>query len=106
MGILLYLIAVTLFLPLTALNILVVVFKNAKAKGFFRTLNQYFYTGAIGLDIFANYEFRTLWNTFLRKKNGYKFGMKGETISSVLGKNQKAKTLSGAGWILVISFGL
>lgn len=101
MGILLYLIAIILFLPLTALNIIVVVLKNARAKGFFRTLNQYFFTGAIGLDIFANYEFRTLWNTFLRKKTGYRFGMKGETISSALGKNQKDKTLSGAGWILV-----
>lgn len=56
----LYLIAVVLFLPLTALNIIVVVVKNTRTKGFLRTLNQYFFTGAIGLDIFANYEFRTL----------------------------------------------
>lgn len=101
MGLMLYLIAVVLFLPLTALNIIVVVVKNTRTKSFLRTLNQYFFTGAIGLDIFANYEFRTLWNTFLRKKSGYQFGMKGETISSALGKNQKDKTLSRVGWILV-----
>ena len=101
MGIILYLIAVLLFLPLTVINIIVVIFKNAKTKGFFRTLNSYFFTGAVGLDIFANYEFRTLWNTFLRKRNGYPFGVRSETISSALGKNQRDKTLSIIGWLLV-----
>jgi len=101
MGIILYLVAVLLFLPLTCLNIIVVVWKNARISGFFKTLNSYFFTGAIGLDIFANYEFRTLWNTILRKRNGYQFGIKGETISSALGKNQKDKKLSIIGWMLV-----
>ncbi|TDX11211.1 hypothetical protein [Flavobacterium sp. S87F.05.LMB.W.Kidney.N] len=101
MGILLYLVAVLLFLPLTCLNIIVVVWKNSKSSGFFKSLDQYFFTGAIGLDIFANYEFRTLWNTILRKRNGYQFGTKGETISSALGKNQINKKLSFLGWILV-----
>lgn len=101
MGIILYLVAVLLFLPLTVINIIVVIFKNAKTKGFFRTLNSYFFTGAVGLDIFANYKFRTLWNTFLRKRNGYPFGVRSETISSALGKNQRDKTLSIIGWLLV-----
>lgn len=101
MGILLYLVAIFLFLPLTCLNIFVVVWKNAKTKGFFKTLDQYFFTGAVGLDIFANYEFRTLLNTVLRKRNGYEFGIKGETISSALGKNQIEKKLSILGRILV-----
>lgn len=101
MGILLYMVAVLLFLPLTCLNIIVVVCKNARAKGFLKTLDKYFFTGAIGLDIFANYEFRTLWNTILRTKQGYTFGVKGETISSALGKNQLNNILSIPGWILV-----
>lgn len=101
MGIILYLLAVLLFLPLTIINIIVVIWKNVRTKGFFKTLNQYFFTGAIGLDIFANYEFRTLWNTVLRKRIGYTFGAKGETISSALGKNQQLKTLTIVGWILV-----
>lgn len=101
MGILLYMVAVLLFLSLTCLNIIVVVCKNASAKGFLKTLDKYFFTGAIGLDIFANYEFRTLWNTILRTKQGYTFGVKGETISSALGKNQLNNILSIPGWILV-----
>jgi len=76
--------------------------ENARPKGFLKTLDKYLFTGAIGLDIFANYEFRTLWNAMLRKKGGYYFGVKGETISSALGKkNQLNNTLSIPGWILV-----
>ena len=78
-----------------------VIWKNARTKGFLKTLDQYFFTGAIGLDTFANYEFRTLWNTVLRKRKGYNFGAKDETISSALGKNQRLKTLSFIGWMLV-----
>ncbi|WP_343697122.1 hypothetical protein [Flavobacterium sp.] len=101
MGIILYLFAVLLFIPLTTINIIIVIWKNAWTKGFLKTLNQYFFTGAVGLDIFANYEFRTLWNTTLRTRRGYNFGIKEETISSALGKNQQLKTLSVIGWMLV-----
>ncbi|WP_291152247.1 hypothetical protein [Flavobacterium sp. UBA7680] len=101
MGVFLYLLAVLLFLPLTTLNIVIVVWKYTRVKGFLKTLDQYFFTGAIGLDIFANYEFRTMWNLLLRKKNGYEFGAKGETISSALGKNQRDGTLSSIGWLIV-----
>ena len=50
-----------------------------------------------GCTKFANRELRTLWNTTLRKSNGYEFGHRDETISSVLGKNKRAGTLSKAG---------
>lgn len=101
MGILLYIVAVILFIPLTILNLLIVLWKNMKTKGFFKTMNNYFMTGALGLDIYANYEFRALWNTVLRKSNGYLFGWEGETISSALGRNQLKGTLSVVGWVLV-----
>jgi hypothetical protein len=87
----LFLIAYILLLPLTIINYFVV-FK----KGYFRST-------AVNIDIFANREFRTLWNKTLITKDGYKFGQL-ETISSVLGKNQRDKTLSKIGkslcWIL------
>ena len=61
---------------------------------------KYFRTTAVNLDKFGNREFRTLWNLTLRKPTGYQFGNINETISSVLGKNQRDKTLSKVGKFL------
>lgn len=85
----LFIIAYILFLPLTIVNYLVV--KNKKG---------YFKSTAISIDIFANVEFRTLWNLVFVKQMGYKFGLQGETISSALGKNQRDKTLTKFGRII------
>jgi hypothetical protein len=63
--------------------------------------SSYFRDTALSIDIFANREYRTLWNKTLRKPNGYEFGFIGETISSALGKNQRDKTLTTAGKVLV-----
>jgi len=90
MGFLLFLIAYILFLPLSLINFLVV--KNKKG---------YFKSSAINLDKFGNREFRTLLNLTLRLETGYQFGNMNETISGVLGKNERDKTLSKTGKILV-----
>jgi hypothetical protein len=89
MGFLLFILAYILFLPLTILNWFLV-----KKKGYFRQ-------SALNLDVYANSEFRTLWNTTLQK-NGYKFGKAGETISSAIGKNIQNGTLTKTGKILVL----
>jgi hypothetical protein len=89
MGFLLFIIAYILFLPLTILNWFLV-----RKKGYFRQ-------SALNLDVYANSEFRTLWNTTLQK-NGYKFGKVGETISSAIGKNIQNGTLTKTGKILVL----
>lgn len=91
-SIFLFLLAFILFLPLSLLNYLILLGKG-KAKG-------YFLSSAVNLDRFGNYEFRTLFNHTLRKNNGYKFGNFEETVSSVLGKNQRDDTLSITGKIL------
>lgn len=77
-------------MPLTVLNFFFV--KNK--KGYFRS-------SAVNLDKYANREFRTLWNKTLKKENGYKFGNENETISSALGKNERDKTLTKTGKVLV-----
>jgi len=89
MGLLLFIIAYILYLPLTIINFCLV-----RSKG-------YFLDSAITLDRLANREFRTLWNKTLRTKDGYPFGKIEETISSALGKNQRDGTLSTAGKVLV-----
>lgn len=100
MGLFLYIIATLLFLPLTVINIIAVLYNNINSKGFWKTINGYFMTGAIDIDRFGNHNFRTLLNICLIKENGYQFGNINETISSVLGKNQRDKTLSFVGKIL------
>ncbi len=88
MGFLLFVIAYVLFLPLTLINWIAV--KNKKG---------YFKSSAINLDKFGNREFRTLFNKTL--VNGYQFGNVNETISSVLGKNERDNTLTRFGKIIV-----
>ena len=94
MNLLLFLVAWILILPLTVWNLIVVYQKNGSVKGYFRST-------ALSIDIWANREFRTLWNVKLRIENGYEFGREGETISSALGKNQRDNTLSKTGKLLV-----
>lgn len=90
MGLFLFIVAYVLFLPLSIINFLAV--KNKKG---------YFKSSAISLDKFGNREFRTLLNKTLTLKSGYKFGDINETISGVLGKNQRDRTLSRTGKIIV-----
>ena len=97
MGFILYIVAFLLFIPLTFLNIICVLWKYAKVGSFWKTLGKYFFQGAIDIDVFGNHNFRTLFNAILRKPGGYPFGIEEETISSVLGKNQKDGTLSFIG---------
>ena len=90
-GIILFLIAYILYIPLLLTNFTLV-------GGW-----DYFRSSALDLDIYACREFRTLWNRILINKieTAYLFGRKGESISSCLGKNQQLGTLSRTGRLLV-----
>ena len=90
MGFLLFLIARFLLLPLTVINY----FTVGETKGYFRDT-------ALSLDIFGNREYRASLNKYLITSKGYRFGQQGETISSVLGKNELTKTLTRQGRLLV-----
>lgn len=91
MRVILFIIAWLLILPLTIINYFLV-----NDKG-------YFLSTARSLDVWANYEFRTLLNFALIKKDVayYSFGVKYETISSAIGKNKRINSLSKAGEFLV-----
>ena len=94
MNLLLFIFAWLLIPPLTVWNLIIVSQKYGNTKGYFRST-------ALSIDIWGNREFRTLWNSRLIIENGYQFGVEGETISSALGKNQRDKTLTICGKILV-----
>lgn len=91
-GFTLFMIAWLLFPIIALVNYVIVCFKSSPSG--------YFLSTALNLDKFANREFRTLWNTVLITKDGYKFGHIDETISGVLGKNKRAGTLSKSGIFL------
>lgn len=66
-----------------------------------------FYSNGLALDIFGNEHYETLWNLTFRKKGGYPFGKKGETLSVAMAKNHKRKKLSWFAyifWVLIIIF--
>lgn len=84
-----------LFLYLIAVIILIYInFYNRKLVKRKGKLDGYDRSQAIALDAFAGRNYRTLWNVTLIKPNGYQFGVEGETMSSVLGKNEIDKTLT------------
>jgi hypothetical protein len=99
MEFLVFIIALILFIPLTILNLIAV---GIKYKFKWKVLEDYFLETAIDIDRFGNRNFRTLLNSTLITKQGYKFGDLRETISSALGKNKLKNTLTKAGKVLCV----
>lgn len=62
-----------------------------------KKMAEYDRQDAMALDACSNRAHRTFWNTYLKKPEGYSFGVEGEMISSALGKNEHDKTLSEKG---------
>ncbi len=87
-----------LFTLISPISLIYVVF--IKEKFSWKRLSEYWRNDAVGLDRYGNYNYRSLLNATLIKSNGYRFGDFRETISSVLGKNKRDKTLSRTGQIL------
>ena len=89
MGLILFLIAYILFLPISFINFLFV-----RNKGYFKS-------SAINIDKFGNREFRTSLNKCLINENSpFQFGNINETISSVLGKNKRFGHLTKFGKVI------
>jgi len=97
MGIILFFLSIMLAIPLTVVNLTIVLAKSPSWK----TFDGYFYQTAIDIDRFGNRNLRTLLNATLIKSDAFPFGDPRETISSVLGKNQQADHLTSTGKALV-----
>ena len=97
MGIILFIVSILLFIPLTLINLTIVMVKHRTWRAF----DGYFFQTAIDIDRFGNRNFRTLFNATLIEDWGYQFGDARETISSVLGKNQRDNSLTVLGEIVV-----
>lgn len=101
LGLLLFFVAIFLFLPLQFINFFVVLWVFREKRSFINTIDSFFLETAIDIDRYGNRNFRTLWNNTLIKEDGIKFGDERETISSVLGKNELKGSLKKLGLILV-----
>lgn len=67
---------------------------------FYPKRGKYLYKIALGIDQLGNVVCARLFNFFLIDAHGYQFGNEDETISSVLGKNKRANTLTLFGMLL------
>ncbi|HAH35875.1 MAG TPA: hypothetical protein DCL81_04890 [Algoriphagus sp.] len=97
MGIILFFLSIILAIPLTLINLSIVLVKSPSLK----SLDGYFYQTAVDIDRFGNRNLRTLLNATLIKSDAFPFGDPRETISSVLGKNQQSGNLTLTGKALV-----
>ena len=67
---------------------------------FYPKRGKYLYKIALGIDQLGNVVCARLFNFFLIDLDGYQFGNEDETISSVIGKNKQANTLTLFGMLL------
>ena len=95
----LVILAKVLYLVVEPINFIYVIL--IKKKFTWKRLDGYFRNEALAIDRFGNSQYRSLFNTWFIKENGYKHGNINETISSVLGKNQRDETLTKLGKLLV-----
>lgn len=72
-----------------------------KWKFSFQRLDKQLLSIATSIDASGNVICKDLFNLLLIQEGGYEFGRRKETISSVLGKNQRDKSLTKTGHLIV-----
>ena len=100
MGVILAIVSVILSIILFPVGLLMTFFNNLYRKKWklsLRRLDQQFLSIATSIDASGNVVCKDLFNLILKQKGGVDFGNRKETISSVLGKNQRDDTLTGLG---------
>ena len=98
MNFILVILAKVLYLAVEPINFFYVIF--IKKKFSWKRLNGYFREEAVAIDRFGNSQYRSLFNDWFVADGGYQHGNINETISSVLGKNQRDETLTRFGRLL------
>ncbi|MNR13264.1 hypothetical protein D3C85_1296590 [compost metagenome] len=103
MGAILAFISIIMAVMLFPLGLVITFFINLYKRRWrfsFKRLDQQFLSIATSVDASGNVVCKDLFNLLLIKKGGYEFGNRKETISSVLGKNQRDGTLTGLGRLI------
>ena len=94
-------IALALLIVVYVFNFFFVHLEDVSIRGYLREMSKTQFKLAKEIDIFGNYAFADLWG-WMFSKGGYRYGRKGETISSATGKKQLEGTLTITGWVLNI----
>lgn len=103
MGFILSLIAIFLLLIVHIIDYTVSLVYDVKHRKWYKLVDKRNYNKAFRLDVFANYQYADFWNLLFSKKgDNYKFGRKGETLSSCFGKKQLERSLSWIGSLFLI----
>jgi 8-oxo-dGTP diphosphatase len=100
MGTALALVSILLSALLFPFGLLITFFINLYKRRWrfsFKRLDEQFLSIATSIDTSGNVVCKDLFNLILIKKGGYEFGKRKETISSVLGKNQRDGSLTNIG---------
>ncbi|WP_222984832.1 hypothetical protein [Flagellimonas meishanensis] len=95
-GILLFLISIVLMTLTGPLGLLYGFLHKLFTKGI-TGIGEFALQIAISVDQLGNVVMQHLFNALWISKDGYAFGNRDETISSVLGKNKQLQTLTGFG---------
>lgn len=98
---LLSILAMFLFLLLFVVNFFFSMIYNVKDRKWFNLTQDRNKRKAVLIDVFGNYVFADFWN-YAFSKNGYRFGVLGETLSSAFGKKRLEKSLTIFG--LIVSY--
>ena len=94
----LVILAKVLYLVVEPINFIYVIL--IKKKFTWKRLDGYFRNESLAIDRFGNSQYRSLFNAWFVAEKGYKHGNINETISSVLGKNQRDDTLTKFGMLI------
>lgn len=103
LNLLLWLLAPLLDYIFGFINVIIVFVKDWKKRGFKGALfglANYFKESAVRRDVFCCSEYRTLWNSTLKIKEGKKIGVNGRTLSEDVGQQDDEMTLSRTGALL------
>jgi 8-oxo-dGTP diphosphatase len=100
LGILLFVISIILAITTGPIGLIYGLFYTLFTKSV-KGVGEYCIQIADSIDQLGNVVMQHLLNDIWIKPTGYKFGNRDETISSVLGKNERDKTLSRFGKLMV-----
>ena len=88
-NVLLFIVSIILLTLFSFWSVLIATEKIIRGKA----TDSYFFECAIAVDVLGNIMGQHLWNSIFIADEGYQFGKRGETMSSVLGKNKRDNTL-------------
>lgn len=100
LGLLLFIIALIMFVPLAIwgiIEVLIALFYKKRFWNGLRVFGEFILLLAVILDVAINVITKVPFNRLLIKKDGFKFGNRRDTISRVLGINERDNKLTKLG---------